>query len=509
MKIPLLFHHLEYFTDNDYVRFIKYLKSPFHNYYLKSYSDILKIVKKYQRLLTVENHKELRDIVVKKLSCSENTALTIFSRLSDLVIEYFKVASLESKDYDKEYSLCEHLLSIGYYNILDNRISLCWNILDKSGKPDEDTYLKTYQLSYLSYKSSVQQDSKISGDKAIVHQQDMTLNSVKSLFVYTLSKLIVGYLDYTIQNIATSHKNPSPFPVHIKPMFGLIAKPEFQLYDQNQKALIELYHYLFIMFENLDDDKAYYRYKKYFYKIKSMFNKEFSKSHFSVLTNYCYLRQRVNDRNVKFSNEGLKILNDYINNKMYINDNSQYLSPILYRNFIIKCNYPETKNILEDFVKTQITNVHRKHRKDMRNFGNAYLNYLKKDFKRAWECISCLNHPQFMYKYDIRNLKLKIYFDEKNYVKLNSSLHNYLGNVNNEDMFTDNDKEKYKLMLINFNALLKIDEKYNLDKDNITDYEYLLKGIISGNGFIMKQWFVEKIKSIIKSHYSKKVLIKK
>jgi len=502
MKVPLLFHHLQYFTENDYAGFIKYLKSPFHNYYLKSYSDILKIIKANRLLLSGDRNKELRNIIVKKIRCSENTTLTILSRLGDLVIRYLKTVAYENKKYEVGHSFCEYLISVGYYDILGEQISFCWDLLNKEPKIDEDVYLKYYQMEYLNYKNSVLQDSKLFGDKSVIRQQQFTLNSAKDIYVYSLTKLVISFMNYTIQNIDSSYKNQAPYPVLIAPMFDILKKPEFRSYDKHQKSIILLYHHLYLMFYNLESDNHYNSYKKFFFKIRNMFNADFSKSHFNVLTNYCHLRHRLNGNDGKYNTEGMNVLRSYIGNKMYVNENSKCLSPILYRNFVINCNIPGTKDILKKFIDEETYNVHEKHRKDMLNFGNAYYFYLKKDYGTALKHMLDLKHPKFLYKYDIRNLELKIYFDKGSFVDLNSVLHNYRANINSEPLFTKNDKEKYKLLINNFRELMRIAEKYNMDH-SIIGYEYFLKQIASAQGFVMKQWFIEKIKSIIQAHYLK------
>lgn len=256
------------------------------------------------------------------------------------------------------------------------------------------------------------------------------------------------------------------------------------------------------MFSNLGEDDHYNNYKKYFYEIRDLFTGDFSKTHFNILLNYCHLRNRLNDKGTKFNTEGLRVLSEYIENKMYINDNNKYLSPLLYRNFVVGCNIPKTKNILKRLIENETINLHTSHRRDMKNFGSAYYYYLNKEYGKAIKCIIELNHPKFMYKYDIRNLELKIYFEKKNYIELKNVLHNYHENIKSEPLFTKIDKDKYKIMIDYFNDLIRADEKYSMTHD-ILPFEYLLNQIKSDAGFVMKQWFTHKVESIIEAHYIK------
>ena len=502
MKVPELFHHLKFFEVSDYKGFSKFLKSPYHNYYLKSYSDILRIIEKNIKLLNLDKFRELRDLILKSLKCSESTTLTILSRLGDLVIEYFRIKAVECKQFEKEYLLCEYLFSIGYYRILDTKLLKCWKMVDNGEKIDEDFYLKYFQLEYLNYRYSISNNSKFLGDNSIIEQQHFTLNSTKDLFVFSLVRFTINYLNYVIQNIDSTEKNPSLYPLDMHNMFRIIKSAELKVYDKHQKSIIRLYYYLFLMFDDLNSDKAFARYRDYFYKSINTFNDNYSSTHFSILLNYCHLRQRLNDKDAKYNKEGLKIMKEYIKQKMYVDEQNKYLLPILYRNFIINCNIPSTKSILREFIDKETINLHMSHRKDMMNFGNAFYSYLNKDYRDALKLMLNLKHPKFMYKYDIRNLELKIYFDKGNYVDLNSALHNYDENRKVEPMFTISDREKYKLMINNFRTLMKIDENYK-QENKILNYEYFFHQLKSSPGFIMKQWFIDKVKSIIKTHYLK------
>ncbi len=502
MKIPKLFQHLEYFNKDDFKSFERFLKTPFLNRHLKSYTDIFRIISKNKNLLAMRKYEELRKTIMEGSGCSEKTTLTTISGLGDLVIEYFKMKAMDVKNYEKEYALCEYLISTGYYDILDERIEVCLNILLNGDNLDESIYLNYYQIDYLNYRSSVLQDSKILGDKSIIEQQSHTLNASRNIFIYTLTKLVIGYINYTIQNIDTTYKNPDSYPVVLDSMFDITEKPEFQTYDLRKKSIIKLYRHLYLMFSNLGDDDYYNNYKKYFYEIRDIFKGDFSKTHFNILLNYCHLRNRLNDKGTKFNTEGLRVLSEYIENKMYINDNNKYLSPLLYRNFVVGCNIPKTKNILKRLIENETINLHTSHRRDMKNFGSAYYYYLNKEYGKAIKCIIELNHPKFMYKYDIRNLELKIYFEKKNYIELKNVLHNYHENIKSEPLFTRIDKDKYKIMIDYFNDLIRADEKYSMTHD-ILPFEYLLNQIKSDAGFVMKQWFTHKVESIIEAHYIK------
>jgi len=502
MKVPEIFHHFEYFTKEDFKLFGKYLKSPYFNT-INAYSDIYEIILKNLKYINLRDYRGLRDIIIKSQICSESTTLKLLSNLSDFVLGYFKQRALEKETFIGELHLCESLLSKGYFNALHKRILLCQDSIITEDKFDEDVYLNYFQLDYLKYRISMLTDSKFHGEQAITDQQELTLDSSKNLFVFSLVRITINYLNYVIQNVDTSNKNPTHYPVELEPMFGIIKSKDFDLYDKYQKALILLYNTLFLAFRNLNNDTAYVNYKTNFLRIKNLFNESFSKTHYSILMNYCNIRQRLNDKDLKYGIEGAKVLNDYIREEMYKDEVNQYLPPIYYRNFIIKCNTAESKKILKEFIEEQTKKLHEVHYEDLSNFGYAHYYYLNNEYGKAFKRINNLKNTQFMYKYDIRNLELKIHYEKENYEWMESILHNYQETIKKENIFTQNDKTRYKLQVYYLKKLNNTREKYKLN-GKIIEVEHLKNKIITELNFVMKKWMLEKIDELITKHYEDK-----
>ena len=62
MKIPELFHNLEYFSPDDYNQFEKFLKSPYFNN-LNSLVKIYAILKRNDKLLKEKNYDKLKFLI--------------------------------------------------------------------------------------------------------------------------------------------------------------------------------------------------------------------------------------------------------------------------------------------------------------------------------------------------------------------------------------------------------------------------------------------------------------
>jgi hypothetical protein len=84
-------------------------------------------------------------------------------------------------------------------------------------------------------------------------------------------------------------------------------------------------------------------------------------------------------------------------------------------------------------------------------------------------------------------------------MKIGDILHNYNDYINADDFLTKYDKERYNFFVYCMKKYLIAYFKY-VTKQNIFDFEYLLK-IISGKpNFVMKNWITKKITAFISDH---------
>ena len=501
MKIPELFRHLEYFSSEDYSQFEKFLRSPYYNN-IQSYAEVFSVIRKNRKLLEEKKLDEMRARISATVAYSENTTRKLISNLGDVLIEYLKVKASETNKFNREYDLCNHLISIGYFSILDKRFKVCEELIPRGNESDELDFLKSFRLNSLEFKASLLTKSKVSGEDTITDQRRFTLDCAKDLFVYNLVWITANYANYVMQEIDYHSNKKEVFPVDTASFFNIMKRKEFDTFDKRQKAIITFYSKMFKMFSELENDEAYKDYMNYFFEKRNMFNMDFSKTHFSVLFNYCNMRQRYNDKKTLYHEESLRLTYEYISQKIYADDNAKYLIPIYFRNFLIGCTTPGSKELLRKFIDEQINCLHPSHRKDLANLGNAFYYFLNKEYGRALKHLLAIDNPQYMYKYDVRNLEVKIYFEMKKYDTAEGMLHNYLKNVKSETFFTSLDKKKYMLMTEYFRKLIKAEKEENTKK-RLTEYEYLRDKINKEDGFIMKKWMLNRVEETINSEKAK------
>jgi hypothetical protein len=127
-------------------------------------------------------------------------------------------------------------------------------------------------------------------------------------------------------------------------------------------------------------------------------------------------------------------------------------------------------------------------RNNMYNFANAFYYYELKDFTRSLKFINKIRMDYFIYKYDVKNLLLKVYFELGFFEEALSLIHSYRELLRKDTFLTDSRKiiNKNFIKYVRRIIVLKIDNK-------IKDIEFVKEDLKSFDKISSKQWLLDKI----------------
>jgi len=190
------------------------------------------------------------------------------------------------------------------------------------------------------------------------------------------------------------------------------------------------------------------------------------------------------------------LLKEFIEKEYYKNTGVEYLHPALFRNFIIKCIASNEFSYLKNFIDNNQNKLSPEDRDNIVNYGKSLYYYGIKNHKKCLKHINDIDISNFMFKYDVRNLELKLYFDMNKNDLLEKAYHNYREIVKKDVFFTTLDKLRYKRLFFYFSKLILLNKKSKKAKTTF-DAEYLLNKISKEESFVLKNWVVEKLNSLI------------
>lgn len=501
MKIHDFFNNIKYFSNEDFKLFDKFLLSPFFNNF-KSASTVYRIIYKNLTFISDRRYEDLKTIIIKETKFSKETVRKILSNLNELYIKFVNVQAHIENKFECDIISCNYLLLKGNYSLLKKRVHLIENHLADSISIDEDIFLKLYEINILNYNILATSEDYFNPAAKIENQKRYTIESSKDLLIYALSKTTINFVNYVIQsNDSNSEKSPN-YPINLEILFNQIINSESNIYSNIQITTANLFYKIYKAFNKILNDKYYDDYKDYYNKVKGLFNIEFHKTHTSILLGYSILRQRLSDKSKFYASETLLILFDFIENGFYKNDKTEYLHPLMYRNYVISCLNIEREDLLTRFIDNHSDKLHPSEILPMKKFALVHLYYLRKEYDKSLEHADFKNNPKFLYKYDIYNLNIKNCYELNNFETIEDILHNYRDNINRDEFLTKHDKERFYLLVYFMKKYLIAYYKYET-KPIIFDFEYLLESVTKKPDFIMRNWFIKKLNTFISEHYKK------
>ena len=501
MKVSEFFHNVYYLSKDELISFEKFLNTSYFNTMDSQYM-VYKIIRRHSHYIKSEKYDELKDIIINESNYSETTVRKILSGLNDSLIEFTKIQSRKDNHFLTEYNYCNYLLKMGNYELLDSRMEELDNSLKDLNSHDNDYFLKMFEKDTLKYDVLNTTEDKFEIKSKLNKQKNYTLESTKNLKVYTISKTVINLVNFVFQRNTMDDYNEGLFPVDMDDLFRFIKTPKFKMFNSHQKNTIKLFYKLYKLFSNPLSDENYDEYKEYYDRIKEAYNEDFKKTQHNISMNYCFLRQRMADKDKKFAKEVIDILNEYVDNKYYVNDKTKYLNPAIYRNFIINCIKTDSKTKLFKFVNKHSDKLHPKETEIMKIYGMAQYYYLNGEYELSIINAELINNPKSFYKYDIINLLIKANYELNNFVKVRELLHNYKTYADKDILLTDADKEWYFKFVEYTHKFLSEKDKY-LNKDETFNIEHLLHKIETETDFSTKKWLTEKLKTFISAHNKK------
>jgi hypothetical protein len=219
------------------------------------------------------------------------------------------------------------------------------------------------------------------------------------------------------------------------------------------------------------------------------------------------MKERLNEEKEFYRKQQAELLLEYIENGHYETVDTKHLHAAVYRNFILIAFSIENLKLLRYFIDNCSSKLNPKEYKNMLNFGLIYYYYGIKNYEKVFECIQNIEFNNFIYRFDIKNIELRIYYETHDYDKLFDSMHNYRKSIMDEKILNKQNKESLLKFIKYLGSLTKItiNPNINLQKES----EYLYHQISEEQSFALQKWILERLNSLVKPHLKKKKIYKK
>ena len=256
--------------------------------------------------------------------------------------------------------------------------------------------------------------------------------------------------------------------------------------------ILELYLKLYECYCNIENDKFYYEYKNLFLENLNKLNEDSRAFHFGVLINLCLRKNNLDTSKDEFVNEEFNLYEIILQNEYYKEGKINYLPTYYFRAILFSALKLKKFDWVQNFIEKYSNNVPEEDRENIYNFGNAYLYFEKGEYNSSARHLLKISIDQFVFKFDIRNLTLKIFYELEDYDKAFEVLHSYKEFLRDSKLMTKDNK----MLLLKY---INYTEKFMLYKtgQRTIDIGRIKHNLQKEDKVAFKNWLIDKADELI------------
>lgn len=177
--------------------------------------------------------------------------------------------------------------------------------------------------------------------------------------------------------------------------------------------------------------------------------------------------------------------------KIYKHSNEEYFQLNLFRNIFYTAVYLREYEWTFKFIEDHVQELQPEFRENIKHLAYAYINFGKCEFETALEEITKVRYDYFAFKFDVRLLTLKIYYEMNLFEPALSLIDSFSHFLSNNKNVSVQQKESFGNFLKFLKQLVRI-KSNDLIKDSIE----LKREINSVKTVISKNWLLEKVSEL-------------
>jgi hypothetical protein len=260
--------------------------------------------------------------------------------------------------------------------------------------------------------------------------------------------------------------------------------------EPKNKHLILMHYYLLKTNTEKDSDSFYYLFRDLFFELIPELEREERYILFNNLVHYCVLNY--GRENMDFKKEMFDVYKKMVETGSYSLSENEYMQEMTYRNIFFGCITMRDTEYLQYFIEKYSDEIQPEQRSNMKNYACGYLHYIKNDFEKAMSYASKINQEYFLFKPDLKNLLLIIYYELGYTEQAFSLIDSYKHFISNTKEIQDNFKIVYSNYLKYYSGLLKI--KCGQSKETPL---YIKKQIEKEKLIVSRKWLMDKADELI------------
>lgn len=447
----------------------------FYNLLIKFYPDFnISLKQKKEMFAFIYGNKEYNDSTYRSL------IHLLRNRIEDFLV--FEQALNNQKN--RTLSLLKFYYDSNINGAFDKSIQHLEKTFYKNySEFSSDDLLQIYHMEVLKYNFN-KTNIKTLHNKSILSK---SININVSGITLTLHYFIEMVSDFVIQvTLMNSFEYKSLTNYNLESIFNIeLLKSMFK--NDVEKKVFSLYLLLYRLFSKPNNESNYSKYKKSVEEHIKRMKSEDAAFHYSCLVSYSLIKKNLG-KNQKYEVELWYLYQQILEKKLYSNSKNKYLDISLYRAILFLGLKLKLFEHVKIFIDNYYTKVIPKEVKNIFHLSYAYYCYEKNQLDDALNHAKYIRLSDFIFKYDVKNLLVKLYYELKYWDSLESVIHSYREFLRNDKILNANNKLKLLNFLTFVENLIKISES----KDKL-DYDYLKTRLTKTENVYAKVWLLEKL----------------
>ncbi len=479
---------LKTFSSEEMKHFAEFLHSPFHNKNKKVIA-LFETLRQYHG--NYDDKRLTKEMLFEKIFSSGSNKMkfndaSIRNLLSDLLIleeKFLSYISFEKDKFDFYEKCLREMTDRNLSAVFDKKIKAAEEILGSNLFPGEDRFYKKYLLEELkSFSSQFSDDLKLFKN-----------NSMSKAFEYLSYFYLIRI--FKIMNFFEFQKQ---YNIEHKNLFGMKLIDKLDLPDvseskekesENDMVIFRIYYAMYNAMKDHMSDEHYFAFKKLLTEKDNLFAPLEKYGLYVCLTNCCV--QKIDSGKDEFFKECFDVYKVMFEKNLFLACPG-YLPMGAYSAVVNTGISAGEYEWIEKFIEEYSVKLNPEHREDAELYSLAQLNFARKNYPAALENISKTNTEFSNFKFHLKMLQMKIYYETGDFDSLEYAVDSFKHFLSKNKMVGEN----YKQEFTRFVQILRMLMKYSFNKDKSMEDDINIK--ISSNAIAGKSWLKRKFAELSK-----------
>lgn len=475
MQDSKLISLLKTFTKDELRSFDDFVSSPYFN----KNSNALKLLRHVSKYSDDYNNEKLsKPNAYKALFPGKNYNIKI---MKNLMTELLRLAErflvqlkCDKNELEKYNYLLEELLNRMQYSMIPMKIKSAEQ-LSAMLKKDENYFYNNLNLYSLKHTYSLRTTS---GPEKI--------NLMEKSVGYLFGFFLIWYFKFNYNLLI--RKYGYNFDVDLN--FAEKIVEYMNESDIENKNIMLIYYYMFIMNLKYTDEKYFYEFKQLVENYSEELTKGEQHNLYTAIQGYC--QSKVMGGHYEFGAILFEACKDMISKEAYSGEYDNVMHPLTYKN-IAKAGSNENQfEWTLNFINSYREKLPPEFRDNVYYFCLSYCHFRMKDYEKSLHYLSPVKYENVYDKAEVNRLMMQLYYEMELTEEFLSLADTYKHFLHNDKLIA----ESQKPLILNFVKVLLNLYKIKTIKHS-TDYDIVqIKNELTGTKIYEKKWLMEKLQEL-------------